>query len=72
MKILEKIVNLDFRAKNDYFYFVIFFGKKQRFHTFWDKKTQETSLEFWRKNSYKSICEFSPPFHFWTKFRLLK
>lgn len=38
MKLLEKIVNLDFRAKNDYFYFVIFFGKKQRFHTFWDKK----------------------------------
>ena len=38
MKILKKIVNLDFRAKNDYFYFVIFFGKKQRFHTFWDKK----------------------------------
>ena len=29
MKILEKIVNLDFRAKNDYFYFVIFFDKKQ-------------------------------------------
>ena len=64
MKILEKIVNLDFRAKNDYFYFVIFFGKKQRFHTFWDKKTQETSLEFWRKNSYKSIVSFRSHFIF--------
>ena len=41
MKILKKIVNLDFRAKNDYFYFVIFFGKKQRFHTFWDKKLKK-------------------------------
>ena len=46
MKILEKIVNLDFRAKNDYFYFVIFFGKKQGSIDFGIKKTQETSLKY--------------------------